>query len=80
MANYYMGIALKAAGKYDEAIVYFEKLLNKTNNHVSALYHLGQDIYENYNYEKAKVYFKQVLEIDPENKNAQEMLDYVSGD
>jgi len=32
---------------------------------------------KNHNYEKAKVCFKQVLAIDPENKNAAEMYDYL---
>jgi tetratricopeptide (TPR) repeat protein len=80
MANYYMGIALKASGKYDEAISFFEKLLNKTDNHVSALYHLGRTHMKTFNYDKAKTYFKQALALDPENKNASEMLEYVSGD
>ena len=35
---------------------------------------------KNFNYDKAKTYFKQALELDPENKNASEMLEYVSGD
>jgi TolA-binding protein len=30
------------AGKYKEAISYFEKLLNRSDKHVSALYHLGR--------------------------------------
>jgi tetratricopeptide (TPR) repeat protein len=77
MANYYMGMALKSTGKYDEAMVYFEKLLEKSNQHVSALYHLGRSHMKNFNYEKAKVYFKQVLEIDPENKNAQELYNFL---
>jgi tetratricopeptide (TPR) repeat protein len=80
MANYYMGIALKSAGKYDEAIVYFEKLLQKTDQHVSAQYHLGRTYMKNYNYEKAKYYFKKVLGLDPENKNAAEMLDFMTED
>jgi hypothetical protein len=33
-----------------------------------------------FNYDKARLYFKQVLELDPENKNALEMLDFLSGD
>jgi Tfp pilus assembly protein PilF len=32
---------------------------------------------KNYNYEKAKVYFKQALELDPQNKNAAEMYDFL---
>jgi tetratricopeptide (TPR) repeat protein len=78
MANYYMGIALKASGKYDEAITFFERLLNKTDKHVSALYHLGRTYMKNYNYDKARVYLKQALEFDPDNKNAAEMLDFLS--
>jgi tetratricopeptide (TPR) repeat protein len=73
-----MGIALKASGKYDEAITFFERLLNKTDKHVSALYHLGRTYMKNYNYDKARVYFKQALEFDPDNKNAAEMLDFLS--
>jgi tetratricopeptide (TPR) repeat protein len=80
MANYYMGIALKASGKYDEAIIYFEKLLNKSDQHVSAQYHLGRTYMKNYNYDKAKGYFKRVLELDPENKNASDMLEFLSND
>jgi tetratricopeptide (TPR) repeat protein len=75
-----MGIALKASGKYDEAIIYFEKLLNKADQHVSAQYHLGRTYMKNYNYDKAKVYFKRVLELDPENKNAADMLGFLSED
>jgi Tfp pilus assembly protein PilF len=33
---------------------------------------------KNYNYDKARVYFKQALEFDPDNKNAAEMLDFLS--
>jgi Tfp pilus assembly protein PilF len=33
---------------------------------------------KNYNYEKAKLNFKKVLELDPDNKNAAEMLDFMS--
>jgi len=78
MANYYMGVALKANGKYDEAIKHFEKLLNKTDQHVSALYHLGRAYMKNFNYDKAKVYFKRALELDPDNKNASEMYDFLT--
>jgi len=80
MANYYMGVALKSAGKYDEAIVHFEKLLNSCdtcNQHVSALYHLGWTYMKNFNYEKAKLQFKKAIELDPENKNASEMYDFL---
>jgi len=80
MANYYMGIALKASGKYDEAIIFFERLLGKTDKHISALYHLGRTYMKNYNYDKAKVHFKHVLEFDPENKNASDMLGFLSDD
>jgi cytochrome c-type biogenesis protein CcmH/NrfG len=44
MANYYMGVAMKSSGKYTDAIVHFEKLLNQTDQHVSALYHLGRTL------------------------------------
>jgi Tfp pilus assembly protein PilF len=33
-----------------------------------------------FNYDKARMYFKRALELDPENKNASEMLEYISGD
>jgi tetratricopeptide (TPR) repeat protein len=79
MANYYMGIALKATGKYDEAIHFFEKLLQKSDSHVSAQYHLGRTYMKNHDYEKAKGCFKRVLELDPENKNAAEMFDFLMG-
>jgi tetratricopeptide (TPR) repeat protein len=78
MANYYMGIALKASGRYDEAILHFEKLINKTDQHVSALYHLGRVHMKKHNYDKAKVYFKKVMALDPENQNAATMLEYLT--
>ena len=59
MANYYMGIALKASGESKEAIYHFEKLLNQTDQHISALYHLGRTYMKDYQFEKARVYFKQ---------------------
>ncbi len=77
MANYYMGIALKSSGKYEEAITYFERLLDQTDHHISALYHLGRTHMKNHNFEKAKVYLKMAIELDPENKNASEMYDYL---
>jgi len=80
MANYYMGVALKSSGRYDEAIVHFERLLNQKDQHVSALYHLGRTHMKNYNYEKAKGYFKRALELDPENKNAAEMMEFLTED
>jgi superkiller protein 3 len=80
MANYYMGVALKSSGKYDEAIVHFERLLNQKDQHVSALYHLGRTHMKNYNYEKAKGYFKKALELDPDNKNAAEMMEFMTED
>lgn len=55
MANYYMGIALKAAGQYDEAILFFNKLLEKSDDHVSALYH--PEYMKNFIYEKVKECF-----------------------
>ncbi len=80
MANYYMGVALKSAGKYDEAVVHFEKLLSSCSTcdqHISALYHLGRTYMKNFNYEKAKVHFKRAMELDPENKNASEMYEFL---
>ena len=77
MANYYMGIALRASGKYAEAITYFEKLIAQSNHHVSALYHLGRTHMKNFNYDKAREYFKLVLELDPENQNAAEMFEFL---
>ncbi len=77
MGNYYMGIALKASGKYKEAISYFEKLLNQSDKHVSALYHLGRAHMKNFDYEKAKIYFRMVMELDPENANASSMFDFL---
>ena len=77
MANYHVGITLKAAGHYDEAILFFNKLLEKSDDHVSALYHLGRTYIKNFRYEKAKECFRKALEIDPENKNAREIYEFL---
>jgi tetratricopeptide (TPR) repeat protein len=77
MANYYMGIALKSSGKYNEAISYFEKLLNQTDKHISALYHLGSTHMKNHNFDQARKYLKMAFELDPENKNAAFMYEYL---
>ena len=60
-----------------EAISYFEKLLNQSDKHVSALYHLGRAHMKNFDYEKAKIYFRIVMELDPENANASSMFDFL---
>jgi tetratricopeptide (TPR) repeat protein len=78
MANYYMGIALKSSGKYDKAIRHFEKLIKRTDQHVSALYHLGRTHMQKHNYDKAREYFKKVMELDPENESAATMLEYLT--
>ena len=80
MANYYMGVSLKSAGKYDEAIQHFEKLLSSCSTcdqHVSALYHLGRTYMKKFNYDQAKVQFKKAMDLDPDNKNASEMYEYL---
>ncbi len=68
---------MKSSGKYTDAIVHFEKLLNQTDQHVSALYHLGRTYMKDYQFEKAKTYFKMAIDLDPENRNAAEMYDYL---
>jgi tetratricopeptide (TPR) repeat protein len=80
MANYYMGVSLKSAGKYDDAIIHFERLLGSCatcDQHVSALYHLGRTYMKKFNYDMAKIQFKKAMELDPDNKNASEMYDYL---
>jgi tetratricopeptide (TPR) repeat protein len=72
-----MGIALKAFGNYTEAITFFEKLLSQSDQHVSALYHLGRAHMKNFNYDKAREYFKMVLELDPDNANAAGMFEFL---
>ena len=80
MANYYLGIALKASGKYDEAAPYFKKLIAENEHHISARYHLGR-LYMNTNkFDAAKEQLKEVIKFDPQHKNATEMLDYIFDD
>ena len=80
MANYYVGIALKASGRYEEALTFFERLVKENNRHVSAHYHLGRTYIRTFKYDLAKEEFRKVLELDPYNNNAQEMYDYISDD
>jgi tetratricopeptide (TPR) repeat protein len=80
MANYYLGVALTSAGKYDDAVPHFSKLINDHDNHVSAHYHLGRVYMKTFKYEKAKNEFKHVLELDPDNQNAAEMYAYITDD
>lgn len=80
MAKYYMGIALKSSGRYAEALPHFERLVQDNNQHVSAHYHLGRTYMRIFKYDLAKEEFKKVLELDPENNNAQEMYDYIIDD
>jgi len=44
------------------------------------LWHLGRTYMKNFNYDKARENFKKTLKLDPDNKNASEMLEYISGD
>ena len=81
MADYYLGIALKSSGRYDEALPHFEKLVADENSpHVSAHYHLGRTYMRTFKYDLAKEEFKKVLHLDPHNTNAQEMYDYICDD
>ena len=75
-----MGISLKAAGKYDEAIPFFKKLINDNCLHLSAHYHLGRLYMKENKFDLAKEQLKEVLKHDPHNKNATEMLDYIYDD
>ena len=65
--------------KYDQAIIEFNKSLEKDPGNAEALYSLGI-VYEAKNMLKqAKEYFRTALELDPKHKLAEEHLSKLTG-
>ena len=59
------GNELLNEGKYDEAIVYYDKALEIKPNDVDALNNKGLALYNLERYEEAITYYEKALEIDP---------------
>lgn len=66
-ANYGYGIILSRTGKYDKAIGYLKRALEKRAFHTGMIETLGRVYFDNGDYKKAKNIFEGILSIDPGN-------------
>ncbi len=64
--------------KYEEAIETYQRLLSFSDGNVSAYYNLAVACEAKKNYEEAKKNYRKVLEIDKDNKDAQEALNRIT--
>ena len=71
------GESLLLAGKYDEAINVFDKVLAIEPNNTGALNNKGLVLGSLGRYDEAIVYFDKVLAIDPNNTNALDAKEFV---
>lgn len=76
---YEKGIASASANDLDSAIILLKRAIEKDINYAEAYYRLGRCYLRKGMKNEAVEQFKQVLEIDPSNKDAQEELRKIAG-
>ena len=64
--------------KFDEAIEIYTRLLSFSENNVRGYYNLAVAYEGKKNYEEAKKHYRKVLDIDKDNKEAQEALNRIT--
>ncbi len=63
---------------YDEAIETYQSLMSFSEGNVSAYYNLAVACEAKKEYEEARKYYRKVLELDQDNKEAQEALNRIT--
>lgn len=56
---------LSALGRWDEVIVVYQEILEKSSHNTKALYYLGTIYYNRAQYDKAIAYYKQIVDLYP---------------
>ncbi|MFC1744942.1 tetratricopeptide repeat protein [Candidatus Riflebacteria bacterium] len=72
------GITLFRQKNFADAIVEFENVVTIIPNHITAKMWLGKSYAEIKNYKQATLYFKEVLKIEPNNKEALDLMEQYS--
>lgn len=72
-----IGACYQALSNFSEAAEYYVKSLEKDANNSETAYYAALAYSNAEDFEKAKVYAKRTLVIDPNNKNAKELIAYV---
>ena len=68
----------RSLGKYEKAIVFYEKSLETEPNDETALCNKGESLFKLKKFSEAQNVIKKVLELNPNDKEATELLDKIN--